>query len=217
MSPAAASSSTPTTIYLVRHGQSIANIQSRFGLDTPLTPLGAAQAKTLAATLADVHFHAIFSSNLLRARQTAEIIAGPRNMRVEIKPGLKEKDWGSLNGLVEQDVFETYADEFTRLKNLEASERGQTKIVPDMESEDELVDRYGTALVDISRYHPGQTVLAVSHQTVMRLFLTHIGYAPYPELSQGSIPNGSYIVLTTNDVDFDVTETHGVIKTDYWF
>ena len=210
-------SSSQTTIYLVRHGESVANTQNRFGLDTPLTELGATQASTLATTLADVDFDAVYSSNLLRARQTAEILASARNLHVLIKPGLKERNWGKLSGLREPDIFAGYGEIFANVKTMPVSVRLGFKIVPDIETENELIVRYTAALSDIARYHPGQTILVVSHQTAMRFFLMHIGYATYPELSYGSIPNGSFIKLITDGTQFEVSETHGLIKTDYWY
>ncbi len=74
-----------TRLYLIRHGQSAGNAEGRFGghSATPLSPLGLQQAELTAQLLAKEKISAIYSSDLLRAMQTAEPLANLLN--VEIK------------------------------------------------------------------------------------------------------------------------------------
>ena len=62
--------------------------------------------------------------------------------------------------------------------------------------------------------YPNKTVLIVSHGTIMRLLLIHLGYGTYTELSRTthSIKNGAYIKLACNGIDFKILETQGVKK-----
>jgi broad specificity phosphatase PhoE len=85
-------------IYFARHGESEANVQqiySNSANDTyPLTPKGIQQANDLAITLKDIVFEKIYSSPILRAKQTAEIIARSKQMKVELEAALMEYNVG---------------------------------------------------------------------------------------------------------------------------
>jgi broad specificity phosphatase PhoE len=86
-------------LYFVRHGESEANIlhvisnrESTFGL----TERGRRQAKTLAANLKDIPFTAIFSSPILRAKETAEILSQSLHLTYQVTEALREYDCGIL-------------------------------------------------------------------------------------------------------------------------
>ena len=85
-----------TTIYLVRHGQSEANLKDLFlgqkNLD--LTPLGHAQAEKTAEYLKNLHIDKIYSSDLTRAYQTAEHTAKVKGVDIEKNIGIREIDAG---------------------------------------------------------------------------------------------------------------------------
>ena len=88
-------------LYFARHGQSEANLLrviSNRGLVHPLTQLGRQQAAELARALASILISKIYSSPLLRARQTAEIVAAALNFPFEITDALREPDCGIAEG-----------------------------------------------------------------------------------------------------------------------
>jgi broad specificity phosphatase PhoE len=199
-----------STIYLVRHGQSHANVDQVFGLDSPLTGKGQAEAISLADMLEPIHFDAVFASELLRAKETAQIIATRRKLAVETKALLREKSWGSLEGKLKDDVRRDLDRLFKLTQTMPDQERATFKVTPDMESEAEMMSRYITVLREIALAYTGQTVLVVSHQTIMRTFLVHLGYVKYANLPEGSITNAGYIKLLSDGVDFYVEKTHGV-------
>ncbi|MDQ5981548.1 MAG: 2,3-bisphosphoglycerate-dependent phosphoglycerate mutase [Patescibacteria group bacterium] len=205
------------TIYLVRHGESEANIKGLFGMDTSLTNNGKEQANNLATSLKNIHFDAVFSSPLERAKQTADIIALERRIAVETKELLRERNWGSIDGKQKEEVRRDLHELFEKAKHLSTEERFKYKVVPDMESEEEMMGRYITALREIAIAYTNKNVLIVSHQTIMRTFLMHIGYATYTELPEGSIQNSGYIKLLSDGIEFEVVETKGVVKKDSWF
>ena len=80
----------PTTFYFVRHGESEGNAARIFTgqTDSPLTERGRRQAEAVATELARVKVDRIVSSDLSRTRDTAEAIAKPHGIRVEIVPEL---------------------------------------------------------------------------------------------------------------------------------
>lgn len=89
--------------YIFRHGQSIWNAEGRpqgqHEYPVPLTILGEEQALSLASKLEDKKIKKILSSDLLRAKQTAEIIASHLGISIELDSRLREVDYGKLNGL----------------------------------------------------------------------------------------------------------------------
>jgi broad specificity phosphatase PhoE len=88
-------------LYFARHGQSEANVLrviSNRGLVHPLTELGQQQAAELAQSLASVPITKIYSSPLLRAQQTAEIVAATLGLPFELADALREPDCGIAEG-----------------------------------------------------------------------------------------------------------------------
>ena len=100
------------TVYFARHGESEANLKREFsnrGLKHGLTARGRQQAATLAQALRGRQISHIFSSPLLRARQTAEIIAPVVGAPFEIVDALREYDCGVLEGCSDQGSWDRYA------------------------------------------------------------------------------------------------------------
>lgn len=88
-------------LYFVRHGQSEANVLqviSNRALPHPLTELGRQQAAQLAQSLLAIPFARLYTSPLLRARQTAEIVSAALRVPVDCVDGLREPDCGILEG-----------------------------------------------------------------------------------------------------------------------
>jgi broad specificity phosphatase PhoE len=134
-----------TKLLLVRHGETDWNADGRLQgqTDRPLSDFGRKQARRLADELAAEGFEAIYSSDLSRARETAEIIGARLGLSVELDSDLREKDWGTWEGLtaVERDRVE-FAGEST--------EAHQERIL--------------RALRRISESHPdGTSILVVTH------------------------------------------------------
>ena len=139
-----------TTLLLVRHGETDWNADGRLQgqTDRPLSDFGRRQARQLAEELDGEEFEAIYSSDLARARETAEIVGGQLGLAVTLDPDLREKDWGSWEGLtaVERDRVEFLG---------ESTEAHQERIL--------------RVLRRISEHHPGDGwVLVVTHGGSMR-------------------------------------------------
>src|SRR5690348_5687009 len=90
-----------THLYLIRHGRTAWNNQDRLQgwADEPLDAVGQAQAAALAAWLRPVAIDAIYSSPLRRARETAEIVAQPHGLAVQLDDRLRERHVGDWTGL----------------------------------------------------------------------------------------------------------------------
>src|SRR5512144_1828975 len=89
----------PTMLYLVRHGESLGNVNPglRRQDDPPLTDRGLAQAARAAEALASIGIDAVFSSPLRRARETAEAIGAAAGLPVQTVPGFAEVNMGQLS------------------------------------------------------------------------------------------------------------------------
>src|SRR5207237_1980878 len=138
-----------TTLLLVRHGETDWNADGRLQgqTDRPLSDFGRRQARQLADELAGEELEAIYTSDLSRARETAEIIGDRLGLATVLDPDLREKDWGTWEGLtaVERDRVEFVG---------ESTEAHQERILH--------------ALRRVAERHPGGRVLVVTPGGSMR-------------------------------------------------
>src|SRR5205085_8758275 len=95
-----------TRVLLIRHGQSRGNAEGRFGghTPTPLSELGRAQAAATAGALAAENVTAIYSSDLLRAVQTAEPLARETGLSIEQTDAFRERSVGLMEGLTFEEA-----------------------------------------------------------------------------------------------------------------
>jgi broad specificity phosphatase PhoE len=138
-----------TTLLLVRHGETDWNAEGRLQghTDRPLNEHGRRQATRLAEELADERIDAVYASDLARARETAEIVAARLGLPVVVDSDLREKNWGSWEGLT-------------------SSERDGIEYVG--ESTEEHRARTLDAVRRIAGRHPGQRILVVTHGGSLR-------------------------------------------------
>ena len=159
---------TATEFWVVRHGESTWNVDGRYQgqTDVPLSPVGMLQASTLAERLTGQSFAAVYSSDLLRASQTAttvaERLAGAP--KVQLDPGLREINVGELSGLVISDIKQKFPDYLTALQADPWSTRR-----PGGESMEDLFNRCSQAFHVIRARHPGERVLVFTHGGVVRV------------------------------------------------
>jgi probable phosphoglycerate mutase len=152
-------------------------------IDLPLAPDGLDQARVTARRLADQPLTAVYSSPLLRARSTAEILAAPHGLPVQILPGLRTMDFGQWAGRRHADVARDWPD-------LYAAWRRDPQVVqtPGGESVADLQQRALAAVRDVAgRHAPGDTLLLVTHQAVTRLLacgLLELPNAAYWQIHQ---------------------------------
>jgi 2,3-bisphosphoglycerate-dependent phosphoglycerate mutase len=142
-----------TTILLARHGETDWNRERRFQgwADPRLNGTGRAQAELLARQLEETPFDAVYSSDLRRAHETAEIVAAPHGVPVLTDPGLREVDVGPLTGLTWTEVQERFGDER-----------------PLGETREQHHARVRAAVERIARRHAGHRILIVTHGGTMR-------------------------------------------------
>src|SRR5665213_1161889 len=121
-------------IILVRHGESVFNKAGIIAGDSPLTDKGREQARQTKEILARFKFDAVYSSDLKRAIETAEIIAGKQVPASNRLSSLRERDFGSL-----EHKSEKHHDQEGKLRSIMTHEENWLyKHVADTESDHEL-------------------------------------------------------------------------------
>jgi broad specificity phosphatase PhoE len=149
-----------TRFCLIRHGQTDWNLEGRYQgqSDVPLNETGRAQADILAQQLQGQSFAAIYSGDLERAKETAEIIATSIHLPVTVEPRLREINQGEWEGQL-VDVIKARYVELWQQRTMDPA----CVCPPGGETVGEVAQRVYAALDAIARIHPNATVLIVSH------------------------------------------------------
>ena len=157
-----------TTIYVIRHGETDWNREGRWQghAPTPLNATGRAQARALADRLAGEELTAVYSSDLPRALETAEIVAASRGKEVVADAGLREIDVGSRQGRTSAEL---------------------DGLPWDGESYEAHSERVLAAVLGIARRHPTGRVLAVTHGGSLRRLQEIVLGAPLDVLDNCAI------------------------------
>ena len=154
----------PTRILAIRHGETAWNVDGRIQgqLDVPLNDMGRWQVHRLALAVADEDIAAIYSSDLLRALETAQAVARGSGDPVVTDAGLRERGFGTFEGLSYAEINARWPEMGERWRR-----RDPTFGAPGGET---LNDFYARSIATASRLaalHPGQTIALVSHGGVM--------------------------------------------------
>jgi broad specificity phosphatase PhoE len=159
-----------TTAYLVRHGQTAWNRERRFQghLDIPLDEAGLQQAAAVAAWLRDqpVSFQAIYSSDLVRATQTACAIGNRVGLAPQLVPALREIHCGQWAGLSAWEVDERYPGQLQRW-----AATVDRFTLPGGESVPEVQQRAVAFFSDAMQRHEAGTIVIVAHGVVLSTLL----------------------------------------------
>lgn len=123
---------------------------------------------------------------------------------------MRERSFGEWEGRSEEEFLETNRHLIEKLKFLSEKEKQDFKLGNGYESNSEIARRFVTFLREISATYIGQTVLVVSHGSIMRSLLMLLGFATYDGLPSGSIQNTGYFVLESDGVDFFLKKTEGI-------
>lgn len=160
-----------TKLFLVRHGQSAGNAEGRFGghSPTPLSTLGVKQADAAALALQKEGITAIFSSDLLRAVQTAEPLSRLIDVPVTPTSAFRERNVGVLEGLTFDESKAAYPDDFYALVN-----RNLNHKITDGESYRQLLERSTQELWKILNSHMGDRIAIFSHTGVICYLTLHL-------------------------------------------
>lgn len=159
----------PVQLVLIRHGESTWNCERRlqgFG-DPPLTRKGEEQAHQLAISLKEKRIDILISSDLQRARRTAELIADVKKLNVEIRDEWREHDMGIWTGLTREEIKDKWAEEY------QAYRIGSSDVRPgnNGETRAEFRRRIYAAYKKIEEEYSGRVVYIVTHRGAIRVIL----------------------------------------------
>ncbi|GGX13435.1 histidine phosphatase family protein [Streptomyces chartreusis] len=200
--------STDATLLLARHGQTVWHAENRYAgvSDVALTDTGRAQADALGHWAAAHPVDAIWTSPLSRAAITADPACRALGLTPHREPGLRECDFGVLEGRTLAEFAAQYPA---------AAEAFRTDPVanpfPRAEDPSAAAGRGAAALRRIAAAHPGERVLVVAHNTLLRLVLCTLLSIPageyrrvFPRLRNAAISellvrsDGSAALLSLN-------------------
>src|SRR3990167_1331844 len=145
-----------TTFYIVRHGQSTGNINNiiQGHLDHPLSELGKKQAKERAKSFSNIKFDLVFSSDLLRARQTAEIIVLKHKLVVSTTHSLRERYYGKFQGLSFSALPTPIKKIFDQWQSLSSKEWLIHRIDDSVETGEEMLNRFMKFIRELAIFNP---------------------------------------------------------------
>jgi len=160
-----------TSIYLVRHGQTAWNKEEIFRgrTDVPLDETGLKQAELAGQYFKGMEIHAIYSSPLSRAWQTAQKIAQIQTVKVEPLEGILDMSFGDWEGHAHQEIRKM--DNETYRQWVESPHLVK---LPGGESLDDVRGRAMAALEEVLRKHSEKTIVLVSHRVVCKVMICAI-------------------------------------------
>jgi broad specificity phosphatase PhoE len=179
-------------IYLFRHGEVVLAETRRFigHLDVPLSPLGERQSVAQAARLASVKLTAVFTSDLMRARRTGEIIGAPHGLTPTVVPELREMAMGRWEGMTAAEIQRGEPAKFAEwMSNVGKFPFPAGESVPDLEA------RAWPAFESIVDAHTGQAVAIVAHGGTNRALICRALELPVGRLLSIGQDYGALTVL----------------------
>jgi len=159
-----------TEIILIRHGETEWNSQQRMQghSNSDLSSVGQAQIQALGQWMKNVPFDLIYSSDSLRAKQTAESITQFSGHELQFDQRLREKNLGVFEGLTSEEARERHPEVFRLFKTA-----GSKYVIDEGESTQQLKDRALEIVSEIRIKHPEERVLLVTHGGFIRVVMKH--------------------------------------------
>jgi probable phosphoglycerate mutase len=135
----------------------------------PLNEIGRAQAERLAQYIRNTGMNVLYSSDLRRARETAEIIAKALDVRIVEDPRLRERAVGIWQGLTRLEIADWYPHEYAQLQADPENYR-----IPGGESRRDVRERLQSFIRDVFARDEGEVIGILSHTTAMRTLLPEL-------------------------------------------
>ncbi len=155
---------------------------------------------------------AVFTSDLLRAYRTAEIITKEHQLAIIARKELRERSFGKHEGRLAKELRKKLQEFYNIYDRLPSSQRRHFRFDGEGESDAQLMSRFITVIREIALAYLGKNVLIVTHGGVMRCFLIHLGFGDGKSLPSGSIKNLALVQIDSDGVDFFIKRVSGVEK-----
>jgi probable phosphoglycerate mutase len=188
-----------TRVIVVRHGETAWNNEKRWQghLDSPLTAKGLSQAQALARRLSGERFSALYSSDLGRAHQTAQIIATATGHSVVLDARLRERKLGVFQGLTSDEIRAVHAEEYELYRARDPDHR-----LPEGESLRQQVERNLRCFEELAQRHLGESIVVVTHGGVLSGLFRHVLSIPLQAPRRFAFANSSLNVFIFQEGDW---------------
>jgi len=177
-----------TRLCMVRHGETAWNAEGRVQgqLDVPLSAVGLAQARAVAAALAGESFGAIYASDLARVRQTAEPAAARLGLGVRLERALRERHYGMFERLTYVEAKERYPAEYARFRDKDLDFDFVSG-----ESLKAFAERALACVAALVERHAGESILVFTHGGVLEIVYRHATGRGLSSARDFEIPNAA--------------------------
>lgn len=190
-----------TELVLIRHGETDMNRELRFQghVNVSLNAIGLEQARRLAARMAGEKADAVYASDLLRAQQTAEPIAGTLSLPAVAETGLREQHFGRVDGMRVDDIKRELPDAWAGWMRFE-----QDFAMPEGESTRMFHARVMEAVYRVCASHPRQTIVVVTHGGVLDMIYRTARSLGLDGPRQSEIPNAGFNRIKVRQGGIDI-------------
>lgn len=187
-----------TRLLVVRHGETDWNADARVQgySDIPMNDNGRRQVERTARMLSATHVTAVYSSDLRRATETADILAAGRGLPVIPMPALRERCWGAWEGRTLPQLAVEDPDGYARLR------AGEWVDPAGSEDYEAMQSRVSGAFESISATHHGETVLLATHGGPVKVLTAWVLGAPVAAHHKMRIGNASVTTFILRDDRF---------------
>lgn len=185
-----------TELVLIRHGETDMNRELRFQgqVNVGLNATGLEQARRLGARMAGETAHAVYASDLLRARQTAEPIAGGLSLAAVPEAGLREQHFGRVDGMRVEEIQREHPEAWAGWLRFD-----EDFAMPEGESTRTFHARVMDAVQRLVASHPGETVVVVTHGGVLDMIYRTARSLGLSGPRQSEIPNAGLNRVRVHD------------------
>ena len=198
------------TLVLIRHGQSQWNVENRFTgwVDIPLTDAGREEARRGAQLIRHLTFNCAFTSALIRAQETLEIVLqelGQTGIPIERDQALNERHYGALQGLNKAEMAKQYGEEQVHIWRRSydvAPPKDKTEWNPDGRTESlkdtaaHTLPYFNAKILPLVK--AGQTILVVAHGNSLRAIVMHLDQLTKEQVLELNIATGPPIIYEIN-------------------
>jgi probable phosphoglycerate mutase len=192
-----------TELVLIRHGETDMNRELRFQghVNVALNAIGLEQARRLAARMVGEKSDAVYVSDLLRARQTAEPIAGELSLQPVPESGLREQSFGKVDGMRVDDIQRDHPEAWAGWLRFE-----EDFAMPDGESTRAFHARVMEAVQRVVATHPEQRVVVVTHGGVLDMIYRTARSLGLNGPRQSDIPNAGFNRIRVREGGIDILD-----------
>jgi broad specificity phosphatase PhoE len=180
------------SIYLIRHGMTLANREDRFAgrTDEPLHAEGVMQIREIGHKLREIGLAAIYAGPLPRTMQSAEILSDLCGIRCEVEAGLTDIHLPHWDGLTKEEIRQRFGRQYPTWKESPESFR-----VEGCETLTDVQQRAVRSVEQIRARDCGRKVLLVTHLIVARCLILHYSGRPLVHFRSIKVDNGDVIRL----------------------